>query len=94
MKRVRVSLTELERKLGEYLRLVMRGETVEILEGSVPVARIEKIERPAGGSHERLVRDGIVSRPSRRPSADLVGHPPVPCDPDVVQALLEERGDR
>jgi len=92
-----VSVTELKNQLSRYLRLVKRGETIEILERSVPVARLEGLQgRPAGtDSHlERLRRDGIVLPAKRRPRVDLLKESAVPCRADVVQAVIDERGDR
>lgn len=60
----RITVTELRGKLSEYLRLVKRGETIEVLERSVPIARIHPVDPsaiPAGSHLERLVRDGIVT---------------------------------
>jgi prevent-host-death family protein len=91
-----VSVTELKNQLSRYLRLVKRGETIEILERSVPVARLEGIpSRAHGDGHlERLRRDGLVKPARRRGGADLMKAPPVPCRGDAVQAVIDERGDR
>jgi prevent-host-death family protein len=90
-----VSVTELKNRLSRYLRLVKQGETIEILERSVPVARIEGIQARAvkSDSHlERLQRDGIVVPAKRRARVDLDS--PVPCRADVVQAVIDSRGGR
>jgi prevent-host-death family protein len=89
-----VGVTELKNKLSQYLRLVKRGETIEILERSIPVARLEGIESgSASGSAplEKLLRDGIVTRAKRQPGKGGLKTPPVPCAGDAVQALIEER---
>jgi prevent-host-death family protein len=92
----RVSVTELKNQLSRYLRLVKRGETIEILERSVPVARLEGV--PGGsrgeGHLERLRRDGITLPPKRRARTDLLKDPPVPCRADAIRAVIDERGDR
>jgi prevent-host-death family protein len=92
----RVSVTELKNKLSKYLRLVKEGETVEIVERSVPIARLTRIPGVSDGESllERLVRDGIVSPARRKPTRALIKDDPVPCRGDAVQALIEGRGDR
>jgi prevent-host-death family protein len=90
----RVSVTDLKNRLSEFLRLVKAGETVEIMERNVPIARIEPLAwRPTGDAQlDRLVRDGIVTPPSKPWDDRLLALPPVPCRGDIVQALIEERG--
>ena len=93
----RVTVTELKNRLSRYLRLVKQGEVLEVLERSVPIARIAGIS--SGGSRggeglARLVRDGVVAPPSANEARDLLRRPPVPCRGDVAQALIEERRRR
>lgn len=93
----RVTVTQLKNGLSHYLRLVKQGQTLEIVERSVPIARIEAIARRRGRRKDqlvRLVRDGVVAVAKKRPDRGLVDKPPVACDADVVKALVEERGDR
>jgi prevent-host-death family protein len=93
----RVSVTELKNRLSEYLRLVKSGETIEVLERTVPIARIQSVREPAadGGAHlARLLRDGLVSRADGRIDRALLKKPAVPCTADAVRVLIEERGDR
>jgi antitoxin (DNA-binding transcriptional repressor) of toxin-antitoxin stability system len=90
----RVSVTDLKNRLSQYLRLVKRGETIVVLERSIPVARLEAVgghDTEADSPVERLVRDGIISRPPRAADPALLRKPPVPCRGDVVQALIEDR---
>ena len=92
-----VSVTELKNQLSKYLRLVKKGETVEVLEHSVPVARIQAVNPAEPGSEghlERLRRDGIIlpARAEARP--ELLEQPPIPCQGDVAAAVIEGRGDR
>jgi len=92
-----VSVTELKNQLSRYLRLVKRGETIEILERAVPVARLEGVpsgSRQGDGHLERLRRDGIILPSKRRARPDLSKEPPVPCRADAAQAVIDERGDR
>jgi len=93
----RVTITQLKNGLSEVLRLVRRGETVEVLDRSVPVARISAIEAPREGDDAvlaRLVRDGIVTAARKRPSPGLWKRPPVRSTLDPVRILVQERGDR
>jgi prevent-host-death family protein len=92
----RVSVTDLKNKLSQYLRLVKKGETVEIHERNVPIARIEAV-RPTKDWHdtylEDLERRGIVRPPQEPPDPDfLKNRPPTPCSVDVVKILIEQRG--
>jgi prevent-host-death family protein len=93
----RVSVTELKNQLSRYLRLVKRGETVEVMERSVPVARLQAVA-PASIDHDahmrRLVRDGLIIPARKGPYLDFLKRPPVPCSVDAVQILIEQRGDR
>lgn len=92
-----VSVTELKNKLSQYLRLVKRGETVEVLERSVPIARIYAVDDSLveGDAHlQRLLRDGIVTPARNKATRSFLKTPPVPCKVDPVRVLLEERGDR
>jgi prevent-host-death family protein len=93
----RVAVTDLKNRLSEFLRLVKRGETVEILERNVPIARLEAV-RPAShatSDHvERLLREGLARGPKRKPDAAFWSFRPVPCSADAVRILLEERGER
>lgn len=93
----RVSVTELKNALSRYLRIVKQGETIEILERSVAVARIAAIRGSEVRDDERLdrlARDGIVTK-SRKPlDRTLLERPPLRCGGDPVRALVEARGER
>lgn len=93
----RVSVTELKNQLSRYLRLVKRGETVEVLERSVPVARLQAIPAHALDKDaliRRLEREGVITPPKRKPYLDFLKRPAIPCPVDAVKILIEERGDR
>ena|ERR1041385_929624 len=93
----RVSVTDLKNKLSHYLRLVKRGETLEVIERSVPIARIEGVSGKAPSKDdllERLIRDGIVNRGKRIDPKIILDFKPVPCKEDPVKVLIEMRGDR
>lgn len=94
---LRVSVTDLKNKLSRYLRLVKRGETIEVCERSVPIARLEGVSpRPAEDDDplRRLVKDGVVTLASAGPARKLLQLKPVPCAVDPAKVLVEERGDR
>jgi prevent-host-death family protein len=94
---LRVTVTELKNRLSHYLRLVKSGETIEVLERRVPVAVFHGVSQRLVGVDsllERLERDGIVSRPTKKPGKELLKEPPVPCKLDPVKVLIEERGSR
>ncbi|MBI4583022.1 MAG: type II toxin-antitoxin system prevent-host-death family antitoxin [Planctomycetes bacterium] len=94
---LKVSVTELKNKLSYYLRLVKGGETIEVLERSLPVAKLQGVagESTEGDAHlKRLIREGIVT-PGKKPDPKAVlKTPPIPCKVDPVKILIEERGDR
>ena len=91
----RVSVTELKNQLSRYLRLVKNGETIEIVERSLPIARLEAMGSSRPDERlERLERDGIVQPARAKARADLIERTPVPCRGDAVDAVLKSRGDR
>jgi antitoxin (DNA-binding transcriptional repressor) of toxin-antitoxin stability system len=92
----RVAVEQLADHLVEYLRLVKRGETVEITEHSVPIARIEPTRQRTHAPDDplaRLVHQGIVTSPSRPLDVSNLRRP-IACDADVVGALLDDRDTR
>lgn len=92
----RVSVTDLKNKLSEYLRLVKKGETIEIVERNLPIARLEGLRqaRNWNDSHlKELERRGILRPPLVEPDPRLLDNrPPTPCSVDAVQILIEQRG--
>ncbi|HEX5136482.1 MAG TPA: type II toxin-antitoxin system prevent-host-death family antitoxin [Planctomycetota bacterium] len=94
---LRVSVTDLKNKLSRYLRLVKRGETIEVCEREVPIARLEGVgARAAEGDDplRQLVKDGVVTLATAGPQRKLLQLAPLPCAIDPVKVLVEERGDR
>jgi prevent-host-death family protein len=94
---VRISVTELKNQLSKYLRLVKQGETVEVLERSIPIARLEGLSRPAETEptvRDRLIADGIVVAARVQPRPGDMDAPPIACAADAVKALREEREGR
>ncbi len=93
----RVSVSDLKNRLSEFLRLVKKGETIEILERNVPIARIEGVKARSRGTEdyiEDLTRRGILSRPRGEPDLSFLDRPPIPCDVDVAQIVSEDREER
>ena len=94
---IRTSVTDLKNQLSKYLRLVKQGETVEVLERSIPIARLEGLSKPASGEtavRDRLIADGILAAARVKPRARDIETPPIPCTADAVRILIEEREGR
>ena len=89
-------MTELKNSLSRYLRLAKRGEVIEIVERSVPIARIQGLPDLGEGGAEldELVLEGVVSRAAAPPRPDFLERPALPCRADAVSVLAEQRGDR
>jgi prevent-host-death family protein len=92
----RVSVSELKNKLSHYLRLVKKGEVVEVLERNVPIARLAAVE-PWKAERDAYLKDlerrGILKPPAVEPDPHFLDdRPPTPCSVDVVKILIEERG--
>ena len=90
----RVPVAELKNQLSKYLRLVKRGEILEILEHGLPVARVERIERSASSDDEwieRLEREGTLTRARCKLPRAFLRSQPLPCRGDGVAALRVDR---
>jgi prevent-host-death family protein len=79
-----VRIGELEANLSEYLRSVLRGHSITVLDRGIPIARLVPYV------------EGVLLRvrPSKRRARsihDVELPPPLPIDLDVVDLLLEER---
>lgn len=95
---IKVNLTEVKNRFSHYLRLVQTGETIQILDRDIPVARLERITGSPTSAEpvlERLVEAGIVTPPKHKRSATrMLKKPLARCKADAVKILVEERGDR
>ncbi len=94
---IQANVTDVKNRFSHYLRLVKKGESIQILDRTVPVARLESMAgKPVAtdGALDRLVQEGVVTPAKTNRTADLLKRPLVPCKVDVVKVLLEERGDR
>lgn len=93
----RVGVTQLKNELSRWLRLVKRGETIEVVERDVPIARISALRDAHEDTDQelaRLIRDGIVSPARERPDLDALRRKLIPCRSDAAAAVVDERGDR
>ena len=93
----RVSITELKNRLSHYLRLVKGGETIELVDRKVPVARLSGVAKAEGNDEAlllRLRRDGLITSPPGKPYKRFLDSPAVACRADAVAILIEERGER
>ncbi len=80
-----VGTADLKAHLSEYLRVVRQGQTITVLDGRQPIARLIPIDD---------VAQGLVVR---RPAGSLHDIPlpgPTRASEDVLDDLLAERGDR
>ena len=95
------TIAKFRNNLSRYLHDVRRGETVEILDRDVPVARVVGIAPPGPDATpaeeearlQRLERKGIIKRGTGKvPPGFFDGFPPEgPFPPSAVEALLDER---
>ena len=81
-----VRIAELKAHLSATLRRVKRGETVTVMERDTPIGQIVPVE--AAGAR------GIRVRRARGSWADVQIPEPLEIKVDIVELLLEERGDR
>jgi len=83
-----VGIAELKSRLSEHLRGVRRGEVVTVMDRHTPIARIVpyKPEPPP-----LVIRQPAPGSP--RP-CDVPLPPPLKTKVDIVEILLEERGER
>ncbi|MFQ5928391.1 MAG: type II toxin-antitoxin system Phd/YefM family antitoxin [Acidobacteriota bacterium] len=88
-------ITELRDRLSYYLRRVRRGETIEVVDRNVPIARlvpVQPILKDEDSWIERLRRSGLVrSGPLQGVKSILQKKPAAGKSTGVLEALLEER---
>jgi prevent-host-death family protein len=82
----RVRIAELKDNLSKYLRAAERGASYEVTDRDRPIARIVPVPE----------RRKVEILPAKRPFAEVRDrtYPPTTLKRDVVEYLLEERGDR
>jgi prevent-host-death family protein len=83
-----VDIAELKSRLSEYLREVKRGHSFTVMDRSTPVATVVPYE---AGAVPLRVREPLGRFPSPQ---DVPLPPPLKTTTDVVDLLLEERGER
>jgi hypothetical protein len=83
-----VAVADLQEHLAEHLEEVKQGVTINVMEGENAVA---EIRRPP---EEWVWRNGLLVRPAKGNIHDVELPPPVESKRDIVEYLLEERGDR
>ena len=97
MKRAKIS--ELRDHLSRYLEEVRRGETIEVVDRNIPVARVVPVMAASVRGHqrdeawiERLRRSGVVKSGPLKGVAEILKRvPPGPPKSGVLDALLSER---
>lgn len=91
------SVSELKAHLSKYLREVLRGGEIQVLDRGVPIARLVPLASPPAGQdkahRQRLVSAGTL-RPGSGKSAAILKTPPLALPGGLGSALDEERGDR
>ncbi len=100
---IRVTVSEVKNSLSAYLRRVRSGESVLVLDRTVPVARIVPVGRGAesgSGADEvdgdariaRLERAGTLLRRREESPLTVLGTP-LGTGAGILDALLEERSE-
>lgn len=95
----RAKISELRNHLSQYLDRVRRGETIEVVDRNVPVARVVPIgagsrrgRQRDGAWIERLLRSGHVRSGALKGVSEILKRvPPGPAKSGVLDALLSER---
>jgi prevent-host-death family protein len=93
------NITFLRAHLSKLLEVVRRGESIEILDRDVPIARLVPIDAATGAGKdgippwlEALRRSGVVRVGSMKGVPRILRErPPGPAHTGAVEALLEER---
>lgn len=83
-----VTIADLKNNLSRYLREVRGGEDITVMSRDVPVARLVPLERP--------VSPLAVHAPDSASARlqDVLLPPPLALGIDIVELLLDERGER
>jgi prevent-host-death family protein len=98
----KANVAELKNRLSHYLSKVKRGETVLVMERSIPVARIVPAVPPSQMSSDeteawlkRLEADGILRLGTRKGLQGVIRREPSGKRPTgMVMTLLEDRERR
>ncbi len=86
------TISELKNQLSAYLKKVVAGSAVLILDRNRPIAKIERIDDAdhPDGRLERLARAGLLRRGQNKFDVQTLVPPP-DSTANVVDALIEER---
>lgn len=92
----RVNISDMKARLSRYLKMVKRGEVIEILDRDVPVARliglpIEQGKKGADDLLESMIRRGIAKIGPMKGVSSVWKSAPPGSRSGVLDALLEER---
>jgi len=93
------TISQTKNQLSGLLDQVRHGETILVVDRNRPVARIEPVgagaDRDADGRLLRLERTGLIRRGDARAIRHALARPAPKPRPggDVLQALLDERGE-
>ncbi len=97
----RASVSELREHLSRYLEQVRRGETIEVVDRKIPVARVvpmasegKKARQRNNSLVKRLLRSGQVKAGHLRGVPEILKRLPTgPAQSGVLEALLAERAE-
>jgi prevent-host-death family protein len=90
-----VGARELKTRLGAYLRRAREGQRIVVTDRGIPVAELRGMRTDEGtvaGRLERLEKEGLVSRPTRRALARL--RAVKSSGASTAAAVVEDREDR
>jgi prevent-host-death family protein len=83
-----VTIADLKNNLSRYLREVRGGEDITVMSRDVPVARLVPLETPGNPLSVH------APDPARARLQDVSLPPPMALGTDIVELLLQERGER
>lgn len=86
-----VATSQLRANLSEWIKRVRDGEEVVVTDRGIPVVRLLAVDGES--AMERLIREGVVSRPKTTERLVATGRPrPRPTRP-VSEIVSEQRGE-
>jgi prevent-host-death family protein len=91
------SVSELKAHLSKYLREVLRGGEIQVLDRGVPIARLVPLAGAGAGidkAHRQSLIGAGILRPGSGKVAAILKAPPLKLPVSLGAALDEERGDR
>ncbi len=92
---IKANVSTLKNGLSRYLRKVRQGETIEVVDRDLLIARIVPIEPATQHSEDwlaQLDRLGLVRRGAMQGCQEILkGPPPGNLSANVLEALLDER---